>query len=252
MKPTVLILAGDGINCEEATENAFVSHGFRCRTVLINELSSKKYLLNDSQCLALPGGFSFGDELGSGQILALKIKSKLFHELSDFVAKKKPIIGICNGMQALAKLDLLPFPLLEENNLSMAANIQGHFINKWVQIEMNESECHWVKWAGPSYLELARNYPYLPIRHGEGRYLFKDQQVLKKIEDQKLVVARYVIDQNGSQNKIAALTDPSGLILGMMPHPEAALDLTLFPMTKSFGPGPGHLFFNSIKNFLKQ
>ncbi len=252
MNATVLILAGDGINCEEATENAFRLQGLQCKTVLINQLISRPQILDEVQCLALPGGFSFGDELGSGQILALKIKATLKDELKNFAQKKKPIIGICNGMQALAKLGLLPFPFEGDNNLSMGGNVQGHFINKWCKIEYHKNHCHWIKWADSKYLDLIEQYPYLPIRHGEGRYLFKNQNILEKVEDQNLVVMRYSENQNGSQNKIAAITDPEGLILGMMPHPEAAMELSLLPMKKAFGPGPGHLFFNSIAHFLKQ
>lgn len=256
-KAKFLILAGEGINCERETEKAIVSCGGEAKIVLCNQLIKEKSLLTNSQGLVIPGGFSFGDELGSGQVLALKIKGFLQDELQQFILDKKPLLGICNGMQVLAKLGLLPFPSdffeikKEDRSLSMASNSQGHFIDRWAKIQMTASHCHWIKWADQEAQMAFEQYPYLPIRHGEGRFLFKDENVLRRVKEENLEVLHYEQDQNGSQNKIAALTDATGLILGMMPHPEAAMHMLLTPSAYKKGPGPGVLFFNSIFCYLK-
>ena len=125
-----LILTGDGINCERETAKAFINAGAEAEIIHVNDLLENPSALKNYSGMAIPGGFSFGDELGSGQVLALKIKHGLKEASDEFVADKKPIIGICNGFQVLVKLGLLPFPL-EDRVMALAANESGHFINRW-------------------------------------------------------------------------------------------------------------------------
>lgn len=215
-KPHFLILCGDGINCENETAFAFRLAGAKATIVHINELLRNTHRLAEYQGLALPGGFSFGDELGSGQILALKLKYGLAEAFHDFCTAQKPILGICNGFQALVKLGLLPDPKFGRV-ATLAPNEKGSFTDEWVTlIHAQKSICHWTRTL-PETFEL-------PIRHGEGRLLFAKGQeaiLVQQLEIQGQVPLRYQQNVNGSYQQIAALCDSSGLIFGLMPHPEA-------------------------------
>lgn len=217
-----LILTGDGINCEAETALAFTELGAQAEIIHISDLIEKKEKLKESQILALPGGFSFGDEIGSGQILALKLKYALGEELKKFVEEKKLVIGICNGFQALVRLGLLPKPF-SPRTMTLTHNRQGHFINRWVDLDVPVSECVWTQ-------ELKGEKISLPIRHGEGRIVFKGDEaeqraIYKTLSSNGQIALNYSNDVNGSFAEIAGVCDPSGLIFGLMPHPEAAISL---------------------------
>lgn len=217
-----LILTGDGINCEAETALAFTELGAQAEIIHISDLIEKKEKLKEAQILALPGGFSFGDEIGSGQILALKLKYALGEELKKFVEEKKLVIGICNGFQALVRLGLLPKPF-SPRTMTLTHNRQGHFINRWVDLDVPVSECVWTQ-------ELKGEKISLPIRHGEGRIVFKGDEaeqrsIYKTLSSNGQIALNYTNDVNGSFAEIAGVCDPSGLIFGLMPHPEAAISL---------------------------
>lgn len=239
-----LILTGDGINCETETALAFSELGVTPRIVHIADLIEDKTLLRESHLLALPGGFSFGDEIGSGQILALKLKYALGDELKKFVQEKKPIIGICNGFQALVRLGLLPKPF-KPRTMTLTHNRQGHFINRWVDLEVPTSNCVWT-------CDLKGETISLPIRHGEGRVVFKgteeeQKEMYKTLSANGQIALNYHSDVNGSYAGIAGVCDPSGLIFGLMPHPEAAISYWHNPSgkDKSGETGLGLLIFES-------
>ena len=218
--PVFLVLAGDGINCERETARAFEQAGGVASIVHINDLLESPRRLNDFQGMALPGGFSFGDELGSGQVLALKIRHLLGDELLRFVERGAPVIGICNGFQVLAKLGLLPFSP-EDICLALAPNRGGHFIDTWVELERDASSpCPWI--------ENLPNTLSLPIRHGEGRVVFeqgREASILSRLEERGQIPLRYKGDNpNGSIGSIAAICNERGTVMGMMPHPEAAIE----------------------------
>jgi len=216
MKPTFLILSGDGINCERETANAFEQASASAQIVHINELLDNPTILNNFSGMALPGGFSFGDELGSGQILALKIKHGLKNHFTNFVKNKKPIIGICNGFQVLTKLGILPFPG-EDRAISLATNNSGKFINSWADLIVGKNTvCKWL-------CDIEETFA-LPVRHGEGRIVFKqnfEQSTFNRLQTNGQIALYYKNDLNGSYANIAGICDPSGLIFGLMPHPEA-------------------------------
>ncbi len=211
------VLTGDGINCAPETAWAFELAGGEAEILHVNDLLDVPHRLLDFDGLALPGGFSFGDDLGSGQLLALKLRHSMGNVLQQFVARGAPIIGICNGFQVLTKLGLLPFPQ-EERAVAIGSNQQGRFINKWVELECSaNSVCIWTK--GLEQLSL-------PIRHGEGRVVLRADQedrLYRRLRDNGQIVLRYTETVNGSYDRIAGLCDPSGLIFGLMPHPEAHL-----------------------------
>lgn len=207
----VLVLTGDGINCEVETSNAFKLTGASVTISHVADLLEKPTLLDNYHILALPGGFSFGDEISSGQILSLKLKYALGDQLKKFIDDKKLIIGICNGFQVLVKLGLLPMPY-NEREMSLVHNRQNHFIDQWAELVVPRSKCIWTKSFQLSKIDL-------PIRHGEGRIVFKgskgeQEQIFQTLFSNQQIALYYETDVNGSYQKIAGVTDPSGRILG--------------------------------------
>ena len=249
MKPLFIIVAGDGINCERETAAALVQAGGDSKIVHINDLLENPKMLEAAEGLAIPGGFSFGDELGSGQIMALKIRHKLGSAFFNMVEKKKPVIGICNGFQVLVKLGLLPFPAETERRVALAANESGKFIDRWVSLDVNpKSVCLWTKDLPLSSLEL-------PIRHGEGRIVFRsgeEETIYQTLVRQGQIPLTYKEDVNGSHARIAALTDPSGIVLGLMPHPEAFVSQITYRSSQqnTAAKGDGLFIFENIVKHL--
>lgn len=240
----VIVLTGDGINCETETALAFKELGASAQIIHIQDLILKPSVLTSAHIMALPGGFSFGDEIGSGQILALKLKYSLGEELKDFINAGKLVVGICNGFQALVRLGLLPKPF-SERTMTLTHNRQGHFIDRWVDLNVTESKCVWTK-------NIQSKSIALPIRHGEGKVIFAgDESSQKNIYETLLengqIALNYSCDVNGSYKNIAGVCDPSGKIFGLMPHPEAATSQWLNPdgKSKSNETGIGLEFFKN-------
>lgn len=222
-KIKVMILSGEGINCESETAQAFEKLGASTSIIHLEEWKARPKLIHDYQILALPGGFSFGDEIHSGQILALDLKYSVGDELKDFIVKKGLIIGICNGFQILMKLGV--FEESNERTMTLFHNESFKFQDRWVKCHAPESKCIWTKNLG----EIS-----LPIRHGEGRIIFRGDAreqkfIFENLISQKRVALIYNENINGSFGNIAGLTDVTGQILGLMPHPEAALESYLYP-----------------------
>lgn len=244
-----LVLTGDGINCERETARAFENAGASAEIVHVNDILEKPNRLKDYSGMAIPGGFSFGDELGSGQVLALKIKHGLKEAFDEFVAAKKPIIGICNGFQVLVKLGLLPFPQ-GERVMALAPNIGGSFRNQWSALKVhNESVCKWTTGL-ESEIEI-------PVRHGEGRVVFKqgrEEEIFNQLVKNGQIPFSYKENFNGSYQSIAGVCDQTGLILGMMPHPEAYVFEATARIKKGspFDKGPGQKLFDNIVDYLNK
>lgn len=215
----VLILSGDGINCERESARAFEATGGQTHIIHINELLKQPTLLLDFAIFCIPGGFSFGDELRSGKILAEKIRAELGDVFEIFTKSGGLTIGICNGFQVLMQLGAFT-GLKSARAATLATNDHGQFIDRWVDLEIHPS---------------ARQSPWfrgmtgkiqLPIRHKEGRIVLSEGS----LPDQFSFPLRYVEDVNGSVGQSAAMLDPTGQILGLMPHPEAATEGFLNPM----------------------
>ncbi len=245
----VLVLTGDGINCERETARAFFLAGADPVILHCNDVLAAPRNLHQYEALAFPGGFSFGDDLGSGQVLALKLAQVLGEELRTFIGAKKPVIGICNGFQALTKLGLLPEPFAPRT-MALARNSHGNFLDRWVELEAEKSSvCIWTK-------EL-ESFP-LPIRHGEGRVVFRkgeEEAIHRKLNQGGQVALRYRDEVNGSYGRIAGVCDPTGLVFGLMPHPEAAVSLLQHPQSTRLenrtGEGMGLKFFKNCVQYLK-
>lgn len=244
-KPLFIILSGDGINCERETARAIELSGGSAKVVHVNDLLAAPETLKSCDGLAVPGGFSFGDELGSGQIMALKIRHGLGDAFFDMVRRKKPVIGICNGFQVLVKLGLLPYPEAKERAVALAANEHGSFLDRWVEMDVQDSVCLWTQ-------GLPKKRIRLPMRHGEGRIVFRDAALYDQLLRERLIPLTYTEDVNGSHGRIAALTDPSGAVLGLMPHPEAYVyqATAAAPRRDILATGDGALIFDNIMKVL--
>ncbi len=230
-----LVVTGHGINCDGETAQAFDRAGATAERVHINELVSGEKTLAPYQIIAFPGGFSYGDDLGSGIVLANKVRSsRLYEALLRFIAEKeKLVIGICNGFQFLVKLGLLPAvgSNYREQQATLTANDSGKFENRWVHLLVNSSS--------PSVFTKEMAALDLVVRHGEGKFV-ADPETLAALQENHQIVMQYVnshgllqptypTNPNGSVANIAAVCDPTGRVLGMMPHPEANQDYTAHP-----------------------
>ena len=230
-KVNVCILQSDGTNCDNELFYAFKKFGGNPEFVHVNELRNKNKDLKDFDILALPGGFSYGDDITSGKIWAIELISFLKKEIEDFRKKGGIIIGICNGFQVLVRTGLLPFGNLGKMDATLANNDSGHFECRWIDLKTEKSKC--------VFLKGDYSVGHFSVNHGEGKF-FSSPEVIKRVEDEDLVVFRYV-DQNGnptqnypqnpngSINAIAGVTDPTGRVLGLMPHPEKFIDITQYP-----------------------
>lgn len=212
-RPGFLVLAGAGINCERESAAALGLAGLGARTVHLLELVRRPRLLRDAQGLFLPGGFSFGDDPAAGRALALVLERRLGDGLARFVSDGKPVLGVCNGFQALVETGLLPDGAVGGRRAALAENAGGRFIDDWVEVRVEPeaaSASPWLDGLGGESLSL-------PVRHKEGRLLLRGGPAPGR------AALRYARDVNGSQGRIAGLVDPTGLVLGLMPHPEAAV-----------------------------
>jgi len=232
-KPQALVLTGFGINCDYETEFAFNLAGAQARRVHVNDLIQTPSLLESYQIMAVPGGFSFGDNIASGKVLANKLKYRLGEAFLSFIEEDKLVIGICNGFQVLAKLGVLPDGRsgLKEQKVTLTYNDSGKFEDRWVTLVTEESPCVFTR--GIKKLEL-------PVRHGEGKFLALNERVLKELNCSKQVALRYSTPQgerpapypfnpNGSAEDIAGICDSTGRIFGLMPHPEAFIHRYVHP-----------------------
>ncbi len=235
-----LIITGFGINCEEEMAAAYRMAGATPQIVHLNALLTGRESIHDYDLLNFPGGFSFGDDLASGKVVSNKIKYKklpsgkvLMDEIKDFLAAGKHILGVCNGFQMLVRMGLLPNTKRHvEAEATLAQNNSGHFEDRWVYCQVNNTT------KTPFLKGIERMA--LPIRHGEGKLLFLNKAVETAVVEQGLncltycdadgkEVSAYPANPNGSTLNCAGLSDPSGQVFGLMPHPEAYLSLYNHP-----------------------
>jgi len=221
MTPRVFILRTAGTNCDGETAHAFQRAGAATEFVHINRLLENPRQVHDYQILAFPGGFSYGDDIAAGKILANQITNHLGDVIRDFVAAGKPVAGICNGFQVLVKTDLLPGPLAGKTGqtATLTNNDSGRFIDRWIQLAQpaKPSKCIWTQGIEP--LDL-------PIAHGEGKFIPATENIRRAMWDNSQVALVYAngSNPNGSVDDIAGVCDATGLVFGLMPHPERYVD----------------------------
>lgn len=239
MKPRVCILRTAGTNCDKETAFAFAQAGGDPELVHVNRLISQEKSLDNYHILALPGGFSYGDDIAAGKILANELRCKLNPGLKKFIAAGKLIIGICNGFQILVKSGLLPGNDSFEQETSLIINDCGSFLDQWVYLKSrvashtSQVKCVWAKGL-PEEI-------YLPIAHGEGKFVVRDKQVLARLKKNNQIVFKYSDNPNGSLEDIAGICDQTGRILGLMPHPERHINIQQHPRwEKTSGSSLGH------------
>ena len=234
MHPKTLVLRTAGSNCDRELVHAFELAGATCDLLHVNRLIENPDLMANYQILAVPGGFTYGDDIAAGRIFANQIRHHLADGVTRFVEAGKPIIGICNGFQVLVKTDLLPGELAGQSGqtCTLAHNECGRFIDRWIHLSTKPSKCIWTE--GLDRLEL-------PIAHGEGRFVPRDEDVRRALWDNGQVALVYSQpdgspaggaeshNPNGSVDDIAGICDASGLIFGLMPHPERYVDPTQHP-----------------------
>ena len=254
METKALVLYGYGINCEQESKLSVEKAGGNAEIKHINELLENPKLLGNYNFLIIPGGFSFGDDLGSGKVFANKMKFKLHDELLRFVNDGKLVAGICNGFQVLVKMGLLPVPDLEQR-VTLTVNDSGHLEDRWVIVKINKNS--------PCVFTKGLEYVMVPVRHGEGKFIPKDDSILRDLLDNNLVFAQYVDDKgqlagypwnpNGSVLNIAGICDKSGRVFGMMPHPEAFNEITNNPYwtTGQVKEAQGVKLFKNVVEYIK-
>lgn len=223
MKPKALILQSRGSNRDLDVIEALTQAGADAAGIPLNELRRKKETFSDFQMLVVPGGFSYADALGAGKLLALDLASYFAEEISAFVASRKPVIGICNGFQALVKSGILP-DTSDNKEATLTFNEQGHFECRWVTLAPVSQTCIWTQGL--------EDMIECPIAHGEGSFqasnifplstfIENDQIALIYIcPDGSPANGEYPFNPNGSLLDIAGICNPRGNVLGLMPHPE--------------------------------
>ncbi len=220
-----LILHANGTNRDHDVAKALTLAGAAPEIVHLNALRERKNAFADYQMLVVPGGFSYGDSLGAGNLIALDLRTYFAEEVRSFVDSGKPVIGICNGFQALVKAGVLPDTTLDVNQkATLTFNERQHFECRWVTLKAQSSNCAWIK-AGDELIAC-------PVAHGEGRFqlanaaeldqLYADEQVALTYThpDGATANGEYPLNPNGSIGDIAGVCNKAGNVLGLMPHPE--------------------------------
>lgn len=234
IRPKILVITGYGINCEEETAKCFNWAGGNAEIVHINDLITTSSIikkLNSYQIIAFPGGFAYGDDTGAGNALANKIRNNLQDDLIKFIQSDKLIIGICNGMQIMANLGLIPAtdfkyndrqPGLPDRQAALMRNLHVTLECRWIYIKNTSQKCVWTKNI---------DIMHLPIAHGEGNF-YVDNATLKKMKNNDQIVFKFVNEDgspannkfpanpNGAMEDITGVCDPTGKIFALMPHPE--------------------------------
>jgi phosphoribosylformylglycinamidine synthase subunit PurQ / glutaminase len=208
-----LVLRSAGTNCDQETAEALRQAGAQPSVIHINRLLSGEISLKDYQILVIPGGFSYGDDVGAGKILANELRFKLRAALDPFVESGRRVIGICNGFQVLVKTGYLPGTDDCQQTVTLAPNDSGQFQCHWVKMKREDSACKWLNNTDDDW--------ELPIAHGEGKFVTQDAKTLEDLEKNGQVVWRYTgTNPNGSVNAIAGICNKKGNVVGLMPHPE--------------------------------
>lgn len=229
--PRVLVLRAPGANCDRETAFAFERAGGLPDRVHVHRLLENPRLAGEYQILCLPGGFTYGDDIASGKILANLIRHHLADMFAEFKAAGKLILGICNGFQILIKAGIL---LHDDPQLGPLAtlthNDSGKFEDRWVRLETTSDRCVFLR-------GIARMY--LPVAHGEGKFVARDRQTLDDLARRGQLVLRYAAaaggaaaypdNPNGAQAGVAGICDETGRVFGLMPHPERHIDPTHHP-----------------------
>ncbi len=262
-KPKAVILRTAGTNCAYETQYALEKAGADVDLMHVNQLVREKGLLSPYHIFVLPGGFTYGDDIAAGKVLANQLRQQILDELTRFIDDGKLIIGICNGFQVLMKMGLLPE--VKGSQTSLTGNKQRFTLT---YNDSNKFEDRWV------YLKSASNksvfvdndsFMYVPIAHAEGKFVAENREDIEKLDKSGQIVFKYVDkdgnmsdypwNPNGSSGNIAGVCDSTGRVLGMMPHPERHIDPTQHPRWTREGlkaEGDGITIFRNAVNYISR
>jgi phosphoribosylformylglycinamidine synthase I len=261
-----LVLRAPGINCDRETACACRLAGFETELVHINFLRKAPERLLNYAFFVIPGGFSYGDDLGAGTLLAKNLTIHLGEQLRQFIDEGRPVLGICNGFQVLVRAGLLPGRLaITSNSLSaiplssLTDNASAQFECRWVKLSVEPSVCIFTR-GGEGSIEL-------PVAHGEGRFVLADTAMLNQLQingQVPLVYANkihsgreaiaYPENPNGSIGNIAGICNSQGNVFGLMPHPERYISARQHPQLRRTGDGQGDglFIFKNAYEYAKQ
>lgn len=259
MPVKTLLVRTAGTNCDGETYFAFERAGSVVEKLHINRIVENPKVLEQYQILALPGGFSYGDDIAAGKILANELKMSLGDYLKKFVDDGKLIIGICNGFQVLVKTGLLPGPFHPgvKQTVTLAFNDSNRFEDRWIYLRSDSDKSPFIKKG---------QVINLPVAHGEGKFLTDTPDTLEAIKRNGQVIFRYVdekgndangvfpVNPNGSVEDIAGICDVTGRVLGLMPHPERHALPTQHPRWTREGlkqEGDGMQIFRNAVEYMK-
>jgi len=260
--PKALVLRTAGTNCDMETQFSLEQAGFSADRVHVNRIIENPAILEDYQFMLFPGGFSYGDDIASGKILASQMIHQLAGPLNKFYAAGKLMLGICNGFQVLIKSGLLPWGLADaktaHHDATLTWNDCGQFLCRWVHMRADSDKCVFLKKG---------EVISLPMAHGEGKFVTANAAILDRIKSQDQVVLRYVngdgsdavgsgvkaANPNGSTDNIAGICDPTGRVMGLMPHPERFIFPTQHPQwtRMEIKRADGRMFFDNAFEYLK-
>jgi len=257
-KVKAIVLRAAGINCDRETEDALELAGAETKRVHINRIIEDKSALDECQILVFPGGFSYGDDVAAGKILANQVVHHLYEPVHKFIDAGKLVLGICNGFQVLVKAGILPGDRQTggQDTVTITNNDSNKFEDRWVYLAPQTEKC--------IFIEPGRQI-YLPIAHAEGKVVTKDEAALETLKSEGYVAFKYVdengqegpypVNPNGSVDSIAGLTDTTGRVLGLMPHPERHVRPTQHPhwtRLKGRTDGDGMTIFNNAVKYVKE
>ena len=247
-RPNVLILRAPGANCDAETQYAFELAGGLPQRIHINRLRENPRLLHDFHILVIPGGFTYGDDVAAGKILACQLTHFLGDALRAFRDQDKLILGICNGFQVLLKAGLIVPPDEDGPVATLTANDRG-FLDRWITLKARPGKCPFLK--GYDRFQL-------PVAHGEGKFVCRLKWILEGLDQAGQIILNYVdgtgqpggfpINPNGSQKDLAGLCDVTGHVLGLMPHPERHVLPTQHPQWTRRGLRPKAMVYSLFRN----
>ncbi|MFI4910663.1 MAG: phosphoribosylformylglycinamidine synthase I [Sedimentisphaeraceae bacterium JB056] len=253
-----LVLRAAGINCDLETVNALELAGANAKSAHINKIIENKELLKENQILVFPGGFSYGDDVAAGKILANQVIHHLSDVIREFIDAGKLVLGICNGFQVLVKAGILPGMEnpVDDAPVTITNNDIPRFYDNWVYLQPGTDKCVFIK---------KDQRIYLPMAHGEGKVVTKTSEILETLKSEGHVAFRYVdkdgnfgdypVNPNGAADHIAGLCDHTGRVLGLMPHPERFVRRTQHPHWTRLPEdieADGMTIFNNAVNYIKE
>jgi phosphoribosylformylglycinamidine synthase I len=233
-----LVLRAAGINCDVETQYTLEMAGAKADRLHVNRLIENKSLLDNYHIMVFPGGFSYGDDVAAGKILANQMVHHLADPVRKFIDDGKIVLGICNGFQVLIKMGVLPGNgEFKQEDVTITNNDTGRYEDRWVYLLPQTDRCVLIE---------PQRQIHLPVAHAEGKIVTKDAEALNRLLSQGYVAFKYVdqngnegsfpINPNGSEASIAGLTDSTGRVLGLMPHPERYVRRTQHPHWTRLGP----------------